>query len=426
MVAQRVYRPMAKEKIVVGLDIGSANVKIAVGILKNDAERPEILGVKAVPSSGVRKGVVVEIKEVVASTAKAIEMVETVAGVTVASVVASVNGTHVNMRKTKGVVVVSRADSEISEGDVERALDAAKTISLPANREIITVIPLVYNVDGEMGIKDPVGMNGVKLEAEAVLIDALSPAIKNLRKCINETRLDIDALIPAGLAAAQSLLNKKQLDLGTAVVDVGAGTTSIAVYEEGKLIHFKVFPVGGAHITNDIAIGLRTSTEVAEEVKLRYGNALPANVNKKDVINMAEFGADLNFKIAATQLTEIIEARVSEIFELLNKELKSIDRKGLLPGGIVFAGGGIKIPGTVELAKEIFKLPAQIGATQNVSGVLDEMHDPIYAACLGLVKEGLGNGEEQAVTPSRRGIAVPNIKIKHGFDIRKFIKSFIP
>lgn len=415
---------MAKDKIAVGLDIGSSIVKMAVGIRKPNEEKPQIIALASAPSSGVRKGTVVEIKEVVQGIAKVLDMIQKTSGVSIGSAVVSVNGNHLNAKKTKGVVAVSRADSEISDGDITRVLEAAKTISLPQNREIIKTIPCSYSVDNETGIKDPIGMNGVRLEVSAMLIDALSPNLKNLIKCVNDAGLEIEEFVPAGLASASSILNQKQLELGTAIVDIGSGTTNLAVFEEGELIHFKVLPLGGMYITNDITIGLRTSSEVAEEVKIRYGNVLPSHVGKKEVINMSEFGPDLNFKVSAVQLTEIIEARVSEIFDLINKELKNIDRKGLLPGGIVFVGGGSKIPGTIELAKEHFKLPAQIGAPSNVGGVLDEIVDPIFATCLGLINEGFTN--EEPFEGRKRSFALKGLGKVREMSFKKFFKSFLP
>ena len=268
----------------------------------------------------------------------------------------SVGGEHISSRVSKGVVAVSRADSQVSEEDVDRAINAASAISIPSNREVLHVLPRRFTVDSADSIKDPVGMHGVRLEVDALIVEDSTPFIKNLIKCVREAGLEEDGLLLTPLAAARSILTKRQKELGVLSLDLGGGTTGLTVYEEGDILHCAILPVGQMHVTNDIAIGLRVSIDVAEKIKLAYGTARVAEVKKSEIIDLAKMG-EAGGNVSRQEVAEIMEARLAEIFDLVNKELKKIDRVGFLPAGIVLTGGGAKIKGIVEFAKQRLKLP---------------------------------------------------------------------
>jgi len=265
-----------------------------------------------------------------------------------------------------------------------RAIDNASILYLDPNREIIHIIPREFNIDGQGGIQDPRGMSGFKLEVDALIVEGLTPYIKNLRKCINNAGLEIQGLVLDVLAASQAVLTKKQKELGVLVLDFGAGTVGMAVYEEGKLLHINILPVGSAHITNDIAIGLRTSLETAEKIKLAYGSCLSEEVSKKETIDLSKIDEKEEGVVGRREISKIVEARMDDIFSLVNKELKKIDRERL-PAGAILIGGGAKTPDIIDLAKERLKLPVQLGFPQGIDGLVEKIDEPIFATSIGLI-----------------------------------------
>lgn len=377
---------MARDKIIVGLDIGSHSVKAVIAKKKGEEERVRIIGVGNAPSFGVRKGVIIDIDEAAASVKAAISEAERLSGVKIEVASVNLDGSHIISRASKGVVAVSRADQEISEDDIARVVSAAEAISLPQNKEILHVIPREFIVDGEAGIKDPLGMHGVRLELNALIVECSTPVLKNIEKCIGAAGLELGSIILSPLAAGRSALTKRQRELGVLVLDIGSSTSGLAVYEDGDLIHTQILPVGSAHITNDIAIGLRTNIDVAEKIKIDYGVCLPEEVSKKEIVDLAKFGHQEPGQAMKREIAEIIECRLEEIFDLVNKELKKIGKQSLLPAGVVLLGGGAKLPGIIELSKKILKLPAQIGYPQEVDGLVDQIEDPSYATAVGLIK----------------------------------------
>ena len=331
------------------------------------------------------------------------------------------------VQESRGVIGVSRPEAEIREDDVERAIEAARTVATPSNFEILHVIPKSFTVDGQHGIKDPVGMHGIRLEVDAMIIQTLSSHIKNLTKSVYRTGLDIDDLVFSPLAVAEAVLTSRQKELGVCICDVGASTTTMAVYEEGDILHTAVLPVGGDHITNDVAIGLRTSLEVAEEVKREIGNAVPDDVDRKAQRALKEFGSQEDEAFKVRFVSEVIEARAEEIFEAIDDELRKIDRSGMLPVGVVLTGGSMKLPGMVDVAKKVLRLPAQIGAPGNITSVIDEVRDPGYSTAVGLVTWGYGIS-----SISRKGFSLPfksiNLgAVKNSADyLKKIIKKLVP
>ncbi len=301
----------------------------------------------------------------------------------------SINGTHINSDTSKGVIAVSRADGEISENDIVRVIEAAKAMPALPNREILHIIPKNYTVDGQEGIKDPVGMTGVRLEVETQVISGSVNAIKNITKCVAQAGLKITGLVYSPLATSRILLSKRQREIGVALIDIGANTTSLTVFEEGDILSTAVLPVGSSHITNDIAIGLRTTIDVAEAVKIKYGSATPEKVSERTTIELSKFDKNEDSVADARYIAEIIEARLNEIFMMVKDELRKVGREGMLPAGVILTGGGARTDSVVELAKETLRLPAQIGIPMvEVSGMIDKIEDPIYATSVGLLAWG--------------------------------------
>jgi cell division protein FtsA len=407
---------MSREKIIVGLDVGTCNVRAAVAQIRAEGQ-PQILGVGKVAATGMRKGVVVDMEETASNIQEALQMAERISGLPIDQVYVGVGGSHIACRLSRGVIAVSRADTEISEEDKMRAINAASAISFPPNRQVLSVLPRRFTVDGQEAIKDPVGMHGVRLEVDALIVDGSTPFLKNLVKCVREAGVNEAGLLLNALADSRAVLTKRQKELGVLMLDLGGGTTSMAVYEEGDILHCQVLPVGSMHITNDIAIGSRTSVETAERIKLEYGSVLPEIIGKKEMIDLTRVG-EAEGQVSRQQVAEIIEARVNEIFDLVNKELKKIDRAGLLPAGVVLVGGGAKLTGLVEFAKDKLKLPVQVGSPQGLEGVVDQVDDPSFATVCGLILSVLAD----EVKLEGRGFDVAPLVNK----ARAWFKSFMP
>lgn len=399
---------MAREEVVVGLDVGTTVVRILVGQLPTiPGERPQILGVAAEPSSGLQRGVVTDVEETIRSVSTALDAAERMAGVPIDHGVVSMSGAHVSSLNSRGVIAVSRADGEISEDDVGRVIAAAQAISLPSNREILHVIPQHFIVDGQGSITDPRGMTGVRLEVDAHIIEGSAPFIRNLTKCVYQAGVTISELLFAPLAAARSVLTKRQRELGVALLDLGGGMTNLAVFEENRLLHTAAIPVGGMHATNDIAIGLRSSIDVAERLKVEFGSALPEAVKKSQEINLQNVSpTEEHVSVSRRHVAEILEARLSELFSLVNRQLRAIDRGGLLPAGVVLTGGGAKLHGVVDLAKKELRLPAQLGFPVSLPSVVDQNDDPAFAVVTGLLLAAAEARLRQDRSPMRALAAV--------------------
>ena len=385
---------MSKEDIIVGIDIGSSQTRTVIVQSFSNDEPVRIIGVGTAESFGLRKGVIVDFEETIKSINESVDKAEKNSGITVNSAIVSLGGNHIMSQSSKGVSAVGRADGEVTVDDIERVINAAQAISVPANKEIVHIIPKNYFLDDQKNIKDPLGMTGVRLEVDATIIEGSTPVIKNLAKCIEQAGIKIDGLVLAPLAAAKACLSKRQKELGVVLVDIGGGTTSVAVYEESELLHVTVLPIGGNNITNDVAIELRTSVDVAERVKIEYGNAMPNEISKKEDINLAEIDPQEEGIVSRHHCAEIIEARLAEIFEMVNAELKKIGRERLLPAGVVLTGGTAKLPGAVDLAKDILGLPSQAGFPKPLGGLVDKVDEPSYATVMGLVLWGLDSMSE--------------------------------
>lgn len=375
---------MARDNLIVGLDVGSSKIAVCVGAMGETGL--QIIGLTAVSHYGLRKGVVTDLEETVSAISHALEEAERMAGTSISHVYVAVSGAHIESHPAKGIVAISKPNGEIEPADVERVIDAARTATLPQNRELIHLFPLRFVVDGQDEIRDPVGMNGIRLEVDALLISSSAAATRNLVKAVHQSGLEVDGLVFGPLAAARAITSKKQRESGVAIVDFGAGSTNVAIFEEGQVLEAVSLPIGSMHITNDIAIGLRTNLDVAETVKTKYGSALPDGIRESETINLSALDPGEGDKVSRRHVAEIVEARVSEIFHIIKEGLQNIGKDGLLPAGLVFTGGGSDIEGITELARKSLRLPAQIGfPVVPLSGVIDKVDDPIYATSIGLV-----------------------------------------
>jgi cell division protein FtsA len=375
---------MAKNYLLTALDIGTSSIKTLVVQKSPNSSEIEVISQLAEPSFGVRRGVVVDIEEVARRISKIFSQIENSISQKIRSVFVNISGSHLFCTTSRGLVSVSRADQKISKEDIERVLQAAQAFSLPQNREIIDIFPKEFSIDGEKGQKEVLGMKGVRLEAEVLAIGAFSPYLKNLTEAVLAANLQIEDLIPSPLASARSVLTLQQKELGVACLDIGAGKSDLAVFEEGDLIHLACFPIGSAHITNDLAIGLQTEIEIAEKIKREFGSCLFQGGRKKYSLEIPNENSPLVF--SQKMLTKIIEARVSEIFELVQKELKKISPPSKLPAGLVLTGGGAKLAKIVDFGKKVLKLPVRIGRPKGFLGLDKDLE---FATACGLVLAGV-------------------------------------
>ncbi len=353
-----------------------------------------IAGVGVAPSLGVRRGVIIDLVDAMSAIRHSVDEARRASGVPIRSVWLAVGGTHIVMAASRGVVAVSRADQEISFEDVRRAITAAETfIPRNPNREVLHMIPREFRVDHEGGIRDPVGMHGVRLEADALVIQCPTSFLKNALKCIEGVGLRVEDYVFSPLAAAEAVLTKHQKELGVMLLDIGGGTASFIVFEEGMPMHAGVIPVGGHHITNDIAIGFKTHVDAAEKIKCAYGSCVPDEFPKRDQIKLAEFISDEALVYSRRELAEIIKARFGDVFELVQKELKRIGRNRLLPAGVVLVGGSSVVPGLVELAREELGLPVERGVPRAFDAV-DGKIEPSFAVALGTLQWAYGRMQE--------------------------------
>lgn len=413
---------MSQRTIAVGIDVGSSKIATTIGQMQENGGI-DLIGVGFAPSNGLRKGMVVDIEETVSSISASLEEAERMSGLPINQAVVSIGGTHIQSTSSKGVVAVSRQDGEINENDILRVLDAAKSVSVPPNREILHALPRSYSIDGQGGIKDPVGMTGIRLEVDTQVISGANASVKNLTKCLNQAGVTIQDMVFTPLADARALLSKRQQEIGVALIDIGANTTSYAVYEEGDILQAGVLPVGASHITNDIAIGLRTSIDTAEVIKVKYGTAKGDHLTGKEEIDLKKIDKNEEGSVNVKYISEIIEARLTEILVMVRDELRHVGRDGMLPAGIILTGGGAKQEGIIELTKEILRLPAQVGSvSHDVSGMVDNLGDPLYSASIGLMLWGLEAGN---AAPGGKGGAPLNIGPAIS-KARGFLKHFLP
>lgn len=413
---------MASNEVILGLDVGTTKVAATVGRIGDTGL--EIVGMCKVTNSGTRRGQVVDIGETVSAISAVLEDSERLAQQPLKTAVIGLGGAHVETTSSKGVIAVSRPDGEITQQDVDRVLEAARAVAMPANREIIHVLPKAFTVDAEGGIVDPVGMTGIRLEVDAHVVSCASPAVKNLVRAVNQAGIQPSELVFTPLATAEIMLSRRERESGVALIDIGAGTTGLTVYEDGDLAHATILPIGSMHITHDIAIGLKTSIDLAEAVKIKYGTAMKDSV-RDDTIDLTVIDPNELERPKQRYVAEIIEARLSELFLMLKEELNRIGRDGTLPAGVVFTGGGAQLDKLVDFAKHTLHLPARLGSPiTEFPGNVDKLDDPTYATSVGLVLWGMSR-RAATVPAARGGIGLDSMEGVVG-KAKDFFKQLLP
>jgi len=381
---------LSKQGIITGLDIGTTKVCAVIGQM-NESGGVDIIGVGMAPSYGLRKGVVVNIDNTVKSINQAIEEAELMAGVEVDSVYAGVAGGHIKSINNRGVVAISSRSREITQADVDRVIDSAKAVSLPIDREVIHVIPQEYIVDNQDGIKDPIGMSGVRLEADVHIIVGAVASIDNIIKSVHRAGYEVEDIVLEPLASAEAILTEEEKELGVALIDMGGGTTDIIMFIRGSVWHTGIIALGGNHVTNDIAFGLRTPATSAEIIKKRYGVALVDSIDENELIEVPGIGGRAPRKIPKKMLAQIIQPRMDEILQLTYREIKKSGFDELISAGCVITGGGALLKDTDALAEKIMNIPVRIGYPERIGGLNDKVNSPLYATGVGLVLYGSKN-----------------------------------
>ncbi len=389
------------ENLIVGLDIGTSKIAAIVGEISADGEI-EIIGIGSNRSRGLKKGVVVNIESTVHSIQRAIEEAELMAGCEIHSVHAGIAGSHISSLNSHGIVAIR--DNEVSSGDIDRVIDAAKAVVLPADQKILHILPKEFIIDNQEGVKEPIGMSGVRLESKVHIVTGAVSAAQNIVKCVRRCGLEVDDVILEQLASSYSVLTDDEKDLGICMVDIGGGTTDIAIFTDGAIQHTAVIPIAGDQVTNDIAIALRTPTQHAEDIKVQYACALPQLANSEESIEVAGVGGRQSRRLARQTLAEVVGPRYEELFTLVQDELRRSGYEDLMAAGVVLTGGSAKMEGAVELAEEIFHLPVRIGVPQFVTGLSDVVKSPIYATGVGLLLFGKRQAQEN----------VPRIRLDRG------------
>lgn len=409
---------MTEARTIVGIDVGTTKVCTLVGEVHEDGQL-RIMGVGTAPSRGLRKGVVVNVHEATEAIQASVHKAERISGYEITRAYIGVGGGHISAINSRGVVGISRGERGITETDVERALDAARAVAIPQNREIIHTIPRSYIVDGQEGIKDPIGMQGIRLEVEAHIVTGASTSVSNLVKCVREAGIEIDDLILQPLASGEAVLKEAEREMGVILADIGGGTTDIGIFIEGSIWHSIVLGTGGEHLTRDIAIGLRTPFNTAEELKIKYGHAIPASLTTDELIEVTSFGNGARQQISCIHLAEVIEARAEEILSLILREIKRSGYDGLLAAGLVLCGGSAELPGLSELAQRMLQLPVRIGTPHDLQGLTDVLESPAYATAVGLLLWGM----HQKVEPEPKRKKPPSIFWQR---VRDWFRAFLP
>jgi len=377
--------------LVVGLDIGTSKVVAIVGEISPEGE-VEIIGLGTNPSRGLKKGVVVNIESTVQSIQRAVEEAELMAGCEIHSVFAGIAGSHIRSLNSHGIVAIR--DSEVTATDVDRVIDAARAVAIPADQKILHILPQEFVIDNQEGIREPIGMSGVRLEAKVHMVTGAVSAAQNIIKCVRRCGLEVDDVILQQLASSYSVLTEDEKELGVCLADVGGGTTDIAVFMNGAIHHTAVIPIAGDQVTNDIAVALRTPTHHAEDIKIKYGCALMQLADAEETIEVPSVGDRPPRRLYRQRLAEVIEPRYDELFSLIEAELKRSGFHELMAAGVVLTGGGSKMEGAIELAEAVFHMPVRAGAPQAVTGLSDVVRNPVYATGVGLLLFGNKNIQE--------------------------------
>ncbi|WP_415056586.1 cell division protein FtsA [Halopseudomonas sp.] len=398
-------------RMIVGLDIGTSKVVALVGEIGLDGIL-EIVGIGSHPSRGLKKGVVVNIESTVQSIQRAIEEAELMAGCEIHSVFAGIAGNHIRSLNSHGIVAIR--DREVVQADIDRVLDAGQAVAIPADQKVLHILPQEYVIDNQEGVREPLGMSGVRLEAKVHLVTCALNAVQNIEKCIRRCGLEVEDVILEQLASSYAVLTEDEKELGVCMVDIGGGTTDIAIFTEGAIRHTAVIPIAGDQVTNDIAMALRTPTQYAEEIKIRYACALAKLAGPEETIKVPSVGERPPRDLSRQALAEVVEPRYDELFTLIQAELRRSGFEDMIPAGIVLTGGTSKMEGAVELAEEIFHMPVRLGTPQEFKGLADVVRNPIYATSVGLLHYG-NRHHAAAASNLETSKESPLIRIKRWF-----------
>ena len=392
----------ADKNLIIGLDVGTSKVSALVGEVAPD-NSIEVIGIGTQPSRGLKKGVVVNIESTVQSIQRAVEEAELMAGCEIRSVFAGIAGSHVRSLNSHGVVAIR--DREVTDVDVQHVVDAAKAVAIPADQKILHVLPQEFIIDGQEGIRDPIGMSGVRLEAKVHIVTGAESAANNLEKCIQRCGLEVDDIVLEQLASSFACLTDDERELGVCIIDIGGGTTDLAVFSQGAIRHTAVIPIAGDQVTNDIAVSMRTPTQYAEDIKVRYACALSQLANSDETIEVPSVGDRPPRRLARQTLAEVVEPRYEELYGLAREELRRSGFEEVIAAGVVLTGGSSKMEGAVELAEEVFHMPVRLGIPQHITGLVDVVSNPIHSTGVGLLLYGREN-----YVRGRRGEPLGNVR----------------
>ena len=385
--------PPREKNLIVGLDIGTSKVVAIVGEVSENAHEVEIIGIGQHPSRGLKKGVVVNIESTTHSIQRAVEEAELMSGCEINSVYTGIAGSHIRSMNSHGIVAIR--DKEVNQDDIDRVIDAARAVAIPADQRIIHILPQEYVIDNQEGIREPIGMSGVRLEAKVHIVNGAASAAQNIIKCIGLCGLEVDDMILEQLASSDAVLTEDEKDLGVCLVDIGGGTSDIAVFTEGAIRHTAVIPIAGDQVTNDIAVALRTPTQYAEDIKIKYACALTQLANAEEMIEVPSVGARPPRHLARQTLADVVEPRYEELLTLVQAVLRRSGYEDLIAAGIVLTGGSAKMDGVVELAEEVFSMPVRLGYPKYVTGLVDVVRNPIHATGVGLLLFGYKHRHER-------------------------------
>jgi len=437
---------MSKKPIIVAIDLGTDKCVTLIATLNPETNKLQVIGVSAVKSRGMKKSAIVNLEEVSATLTESLDGAERMAGLSIDQAFVSVSGSHIRSQNSKGVVAVATPNQEINQEDVERVIEAARAVSLPNDRQIIHVIPRDFKVDSQTGIKDPIGMTGIRLESEAHIITGMATALKNIKKSVSDLGIEMNGFVFSGLASAIIAATETEKELGVAIVDIGSGSTSICVYVEGSLEYSSSLPIGARHITQDIALGCRISLDSAEKIKLKLSSQKYAKLQpnpgeskeelnkrrkKDDLIDLEKMGLDeegtkeLSKK---TVIEGIMMPRMKEIFSLIGKDLQKKNLLPLIPAGLIITGGGAETVAIVEVAKKTLRLPARVGKPKKMEGLTSDINGPTFTTAIGLLEYGLSQGNIKIVGSSFDfGAVMKNVNFgKMGGKVKSLFKSLIP
>ena len=382
---------MADETVLVAIDIGTTKVCVLIGETGGRGSAVDVIGIGLAPSDGLRKGVVVDIDRTVQSVAAAVEAAERLSGLKVRSAFVGISGSHIGSQNSRGMVAVSSRQHDVQREDTIRAIEAARAVSIPNTREILHVIPRGYVVDGQEGVRDPIGMSAVRLEVETHIVTASSTSVQNLSKCVQRAGVEIDELVLAPLATAESLLSDEDRELGVALVDVGGDTTDVAIFHDGSISHCATIPMGARSVTSDLGLVLRVTPDVAEGLKMKQGTALPLDVDPDEVIQITSIGEETPRPITRRHVAQIIEARTAELFDHVAREIEAAGATNRLQAGLALTGGGALLTGVARAARDQLGMSARVLAPSGLGGLTDSISSPPYAAASGLLLWGAKN-----------------------------------